>query len=122
PYTPLFRSVYECLQHGIPFITADVGGGPELIHADDRAEVLFPLNPSALCASLQTILERGAAVPRPAFDFAAGNAAWERWHDHLARGGLRELLAACRPPAAAAPEAEPLVSVCIPHFERPAFL
>ena len=35
------NTVYECLEHGIPFIASNVGGVPELIAPEDHARVLF---------------------------------------------------------------------------------
>lgn len=115
--------VYECLSAGIPFMTSNVGGGPELVHADDRRHALFELQPADLALHLRQALLHGAPRARAAYDFAANNGHWRRWHRQLAEGGLEAALGHRRPaPAAAVDEPAPLVSVCIPHHDRPRHL
>jgi hypothetical protein len=82
------NSVYECLEHGIPFIASAVGGVPELV----EPEVLFEPTPGALAAKLRRIIDDGSVPPpaRPAFD---PDASLERWREVI------ELRPASRPPA-----------------------
>jgi glycosyltransferase involved in cell wall biosynthesis len=70
------NAVYECLEHGIPFIASAVGGVPELV----GREVLFEPTPEALAAKLRRIIDAGSVPPpaRPAFD---RDAPLERWRD-----------------------------------------
>src|SRR5207248_8647187 len=35
------NAVYECLEHGIPFISSNAGATPELVAAEDHPRVLF---------------------------------------------------------------------------------
>jgi hypothetical protein len=84
------NAVYECLEHGIPFIASAVGGVPELV----EREVLFDATPAALAAKLRRIIQDGNVPPpaRPAFD---RDVSLERWHEVI------ELRATPRPPALA---------------------
>jgi glycosyltransferase involved in cell wall biosynthesis len=61
--------IYECLEHGIPFLAGNAGGGPELVDAADRARVFVPPTPSRIAAGLQRALRDPTtiAAPRPAF-------------------------------------------------------
>src|SRR5262249_28913448 len=78
--------VYECLEHGIPFIASAVGGVPELV----EPEVLFEPTAAGLEAALRRVLDRGVVPPpaRPAFDTEAS---FERWAEVI------ELRPATRP-------------------------
>jgi hypothetical protein len=66
--------VYECLEHGIPFIASAVGGVPELV----VPEVLFEPTAAGLEGALKRVLDRGVVPPpaRPAFDVDASLARW----------------------------------------------
>jgi O-antigen biosynthesis protein len=71
------NTVYECLEHGIPFIASNVGGIPELVASEDRDRVLFEPTREGVEAALRDVLSRG--VPRPArlaFDTAASFDHW----------------------------------------------
>jgi len=70
--------VYECLEHGIPFIASDVGGVAELIEPEDRPRVLFQPTVEALEAALRHVLADGnvPAPARPAVQTAGAAAEW----------------------------------------------
>lgn len=72
------NAVYECLEHGIPFVASDVGGVPELIAAPDRPGVLFEPTAEGVAAALRGVLSTRVVPvpPRPAF---ARTASAERW-------------------------------------------
>jgi O-antigen biosynthesis protein len=72
------NTVYECLEHGIPFIASDVGGVRELIPSDDRARVLFEPTANGVEAAIRRVLGDGKvpAPARPAFD---GTTSSDRW-------------------------------------------
>jgi glycosyltransferase involved in cell wall biosynthesis len=72
------NTVYECLEHGIPFIASNVGGVPELIASNDRSRVLFEPTSEGLAAALRRVLAEGnvPAPVRPAFDRDAASNAW----------------------------------------------
>ena len=77
-------AVQECLQLGIPFIAANVGGVPELVDAIDRGRVLFEPNPGALADVIRRIVDAGAAPARPVLDLAQNEAEWSRWFSEAA--------------------------------------
>jgi hypothetical protein len=76
------NTVYECLEHGIPFIASNVGGVPELIAPEDHARVLFEPTVEGLTDALQRVLETRAVPPpaQPAFDASISS---ERWAEVL---------------------------------------
>jgi glycosyltransferase involved in cell wall biosynthesis len=59
-------AVAECLERGIPFVAADVGGTPELVAEEDRARVLHPPTSAAFAAALAQALDSGVPPARPA--------------------------------------------------------
>lgn len=96
PYT-----VLECLAAGVPFVTTDVGGIPELVAADDRAAACVAPTAEALAQRLADARREARPVPRPAVTPDAGRDAWLAWH------------AAARANPPVVPPHEPLVSVCV---------
>ncbi|MEJ2237565.1 MAG: glycosyltransferase family 4 protein [Gemmatimonadales bacterium] len=84
PYT-----VLECLGAGVRMICSDVGGVRELIHPDDRAQVLF--NDEELTQKLLEVLDEGASSARPAFDFGWVRETWMRWHESVATSTLESV-------------------------------
>jgi glycosyltransferase involved in cell wall biosynthesis len=73
------NTVYECLEHGIPFIASNVGGVPELIAPDERARVLFEPTHEALAGKLRLALDEGnvPAPVRPAHEPSASSELWD---------------------------------------------
>jgi hypothetical protein len=61
-------AVAECIEHGIPFLAADVGGTPELIADEDRTRVLWAPTPGDFAAALGPALasDNGISPARPA--------------------------------------------------------
>jgi glycosyltransferase involved in cell wall biosynthesis len=59
-------AVAECIEHGIPFVAANVGGTPELVAAEDRSRVLRAPIPEEFAAALQDALAEGVEPARPA--------------------------------------------------------
>ncbi|ELS03137.1 glycosyltransferase [Xenococcus sp. PCC 7305] len=118
-------TLYECLSERIPFICSDRGGTPELVHPEDRGEVVFPIHPRKLAHKLSKILQEGVIIARPSFDFKQNLELWERWHLAIAenpqlrleKAGLLDQVPTNQKLAIA--ERRPLVSVCLAHFNRP---
>lgn len=113
PYT-----VLECLHHRICFMATAVGGIPELLHPDDRGEALFDPNPASLHQGISKILERGAHPARMAQPQDLVQHSWRAW---LEKAGRVE------PPvsaaiAAALAKVQPMITVCLVHYDRPIFL
>jgi glycosyltransferase involved in cell wall biosynthesis len=63
PYT-----VFECLDAGIPLLSAAVGGIPELVHPDDRDRTLVADRVATLEEALASALVKGIRPARLAFD------------------------------------------------------
>jgi glycosyltransferase involved in cell wall biosynthesis len=108
-------ALQECLLAGVPFLATDVGGIPEMIRPEDRADVLFTPRPAALADRLERVLREGLAVKRPAVDERESRRAWVDWHDSLPR---REQLSNVE----ASASVHPKVSVCVTHHNRPHYL
>jgi glycosyltransferase involved in cell wall biosynthesis len=71
-------AVAECIEHGVPFVAADVGGTSELIAQEDRARVLRPPTPDDFAAALADALtgDKAPAPARPARAPDDSLAAW----------------------------------------------
>lgn len=72
------NTVYECLEHGIPFIASDVGGVHELIAPDDRARVLFQPTSDGLEKTIRRVLANGS-MPLPARPAFERGDSFDRW-------------------------------------------
>lgn len=121
-------TVLECIAHGVRFISSSIGGIPELIHPDDRDLVVFPPLVKAFTARLRETLERLEEAPwtpvRPAPETQTAAHHWVAFHRWLVGrpvdAGLGELSSSAL--AVSGDPREPLVSVCITHYERPHLL
>lgn len=106
------NTVLECLGAQVPFLASEAGGIPEMIAEADLAATCFPLHAGCFAARLRRALAEGVRPARHAVEQAENERAWAAWH------GL---------PAVVAPESPaggpaPLVSVCLSHWNRPAYL
>jgi glycosyltransferase involved in cell wall biosynthesis len=109
PYT-----VMECVYHGIPFISSEVGGVAELIDPESRRAVLYPPTPAGLGAHiLRTLAAQDFGPAKSNVDFVENTEAVLQLHRQLEA----EIQSARKRPAEVRPQ--PLVSVNILHFERP---
>jgi glycosyltransferase involved in cell wall biosynthesis len=72
------NAVYECLEHGIPFLASDAGAPTELVAPEDRDRVLFEPTPNGIAEGLRRALTNGDALrpARPAFDSATAVGRW----------------------------------------------
>ncbi|WP_170138513.1 glycosyltransferase [Rhodobium orientis] len=117
-------TVFECIYERIAMITADRGGGPEMILPEDRPHVVFEPIPSVLAALLKRAIDEGAVIARPILDNAENLEIWRRAHLAFGAPDVVERFTS-HVPAATMPEAEegaPLVTVCMAHHNRPALL
>ena len=73
-------TVYEAMQHGIPFLASTGGGIPELIHQDDRATHLFDYNIAAMSNQIRQAVTNGIAAARPSISIAENQARWLTFH------------------------------------------
>jgi glycosyltransferase involved in cell wall biosynthesis len=73
------NAVYECLDHGIPFLASDSGGIAELVAVEDHSRVLFEPTPAGVATALRRVLSSDAPLraARPAFDGSVSLAAWD---------------------------------------------
>jgi glycosyltransferase involved in cell wall biosynthesis len=73
------NTVYECLEHGIPFIASGVGGTHELVAAEDRDRVLFEPTASGVEVALRRALGAADALrsAKAAFDSSQSLEGWE---------------------------------------------
>jgi glycosyltransferase involved in cell wall biosynthesis len=74
------NTVYESLEHGIPFIATNIGGIPELIASEDQARVLVAPTAAGIRAALVRMLasDEVPSAARPSFDAEESAAAWAR--------------------------------------------
>lgn len=117
--------VYECLSNRIPFITSNIGGGPELIAERDCALILFDLRPTILTKRLDDILKNGIKTANSSYEFNQNNQTWLDWHSSLANGQLTKYLDDTRSGnfiSLERRESTPLATICIQHHNRHDFL
>ena len=76
------NTVYECLEHGIPFIASNVGGIPELVSPDDHARVLFEPTAEGVEAALRGVLD-GDGIVHPVRAAFESTTSFERWAEVL---------------------------------------
>lgn len=107
--------VYELLGYRVPFITSTAGGGKELIHETDRDRVLFEVHPHAIHRILLKLVHQPLYTPRPSFDMQCSLEIWDRWHRALPSATTDSTAK----PEARSAASEPLVSICLAHFNRP---
>lgn len=112
PYT-----VLECLARGVAFIASAVGGIPEMLEKGERETHLFAPNPQALAQRISQAFAHGLRPAALAWDSAAVE---ERWWSLLDQARRERSARARCVTAQGAPE--PLVSVCLVHYNRPHLL
>lgn len=74
-------TIYEALEFGLPFLAAEAGGVPELIHPEDRADILFPFDTQALSDRLERALADGVRPARLAQPREERLKRWLDFHD-----------------------------------------
>jgi len=74
------NTIYECLEHRIPFIASNVGGVPELIAPDDRTRALFEPTAEGVAGALRRVLADGN-MPSPTNPAFGRDASLESWRE-----------------------------------------
>ena len=96
------NTVYECLEHAIPFLASNGGGIGELVADEDKARVLLEPTAAGVAAAVGRALSSPDAMrpARPAFDGAESLRLWEE-------------VVALHPAAAERSETHPRVDVLV---------
>ena len=111
------NTVLECIGAGVPLLSTNVGGIPEIVAAADRESVCCEPTPDVLADRIRTVLQQGASSVRPSVSFADAERKWVRWHDSL---GNRAPLgpSASQSMPLRRESVFPQVSVCFAHNVR----
>ena len=112
------NTVLECIGAKVPFVASDAGGIPEIIAPADHEAVCFALRTRAFAAKLRRALLEGMRPAAWAVEPSQTERAWVRWHEELpSQAGLAEASFSVELPGS-----QPLVSVCVSHWNRPHYL
>ena len=112
------NTVLECLGARVPFLTSDIGGIPEMIAPEDFARTCFPLRASPFAEKIKQTLRDGTRPVKPALEPGTTHKAWLDWHAGLKPAGG----AALSTLSIQLSQPQPLVSICMSHFNRPEYL
>ena len=112
------NTVLECLGAKVPFLASDAGGIPEMIAVADLGATCFPVRAKAFADKLRQALLAGVRPAKSAVDAQENERAWVRWHESRPLADPSLLSAA----AVTLPVNQPLVSICMSHWNRPAYL
>jgi GT2 family glycosyltransferase/glycosyltransferase involved in cell wall biosynthesis len=112
------NTVLECLGAQVPFLASTTGGIPEMIAAGGREAILFPLRVGPLAEKLRRAVIDGVRPSHFAVEPEANRRAWLDWHVDAA--GTPAVSSAQTVAEPGRPE--PLVSICLSHFNRPKYL
>lgn len=113
------NTVLECLGGRIPFLASNAGGIPEMIAHDDIPKVCFELRADDFAEKMKKALISGITPSRMAIDIQENEKAWVSWHDQ-GLPGVKEKAGSAK--ISSSSDVNPLVSVCIPHYNRPHLL
>lgn len=112
-------TVLECIAHDIRFLASNIGGISELVHPGDRDRATFAPLVKPFAAKLLETLENLQTKPwtpvRAADETQSAARDWVAFHHWLAEQPVAQ--PSVRPSARLAQN--PLISVCITHYERP---
>jgi hypothetical protein len=116
PYT-----VYECLFSRVPFIASDIPSIASIITPEDRTNVLFEPNAISLAHKLERVLDSGARRAESSLKLEDVETAWMGFYAKAYEMIDTQKASLKAKEGAKAPK-DPLVSVCITHYNRPQFL
>ncbi len=105
--------VLECLALGVSFIASDILAFQEIIDKRDHKEVLFEPTAFAMSERIQLALSKGVKRVRFLVSPKTTSANWGTWHGKI-NINLQKKISVSSP--------QPLVSICVTHRNRPAFL
>ncbi|MGB5085453.1 MAG: glycosyltransferase [Methylocystis silviterrae] len=108
--------VGECFTNSVPFLTTGVGGTPELIDVASREHCLVPPTSLALAKAIERCMTEGLPALRSTL---ASKAIVETWTDYIK--SLEDTSSSALNSASLSAQ-QPLVSVCMTHYERPELL
>ena len=110
--------ISECLRRGIPFLSTETGGIPELVAPEDRARVLVAPRPQALAERIGDVLGKPFAPARAEWAEPQVASQWLTWLEACSTPVVRAVVPA-RPPPANRPAG---VAVIVTHYERPSLV
>ncbi|MDR7926176.1 glycosyltransferase [Acidithiobacillus thiooxidans] len=113
PYT-----VLECLEKQINFCASNVGGIPELIHEEDHAHTLFAPTPASLAHIIENKLQETFSPAKVAQTQVCIAQKWEQLIGSVITQNVDSNFIA----STLDDQPNPLVSICLTHFERPLLL
>ncbi len=105
----------ECLHLGVPVIASSWGGMGEAVAPEDRQRILVEPRAEPLAERILACLGGQSARANPRVSNQAAREAWLRFHEV-------EHSAVSADWSDFVPDSEPLISVCIPHRNRPSVL
>ncbi len=79
-------AVYEAVICGIPFLSSNSGGTPELVKEEYHSDCLCDPHPVPLAEKLSLLLEKGGVVAECSFDNDNNNRVWLDYHRAVASG------------------------------------
>ncbi len=104
----------ECFSIGVPFITTNVGGVTELIDPTSAKSCVVPPMASTLAKAIERVISDGMPALRSSL---TPTRIAQEWRDKFQELDNRIVVATEKQPSA-----QPLVSVCMTHYERPDYL
>jgi glycosyltransferase involved in cell wall biosynthesis len=105
--------VYEALVLNLPFIATDTETVRDLIAESDQSAALVDRSAEALAAGLIKALANGVIRPKPAFTAEHAKNSWRYFYNYAANMYASVSSKVNR---------NPLVSICVVHYNRPALL
>ncbi|KAF2078621.1 hypothetical protein CYY_000121 [Polysphondylium violaceum] len=114
PYT-----LYECLYNQVPFIATSQPSMIPLIDSSDHSRVLFDAKAPQLLRKMTQSIKKGAYVAKPTFTKEKSESSWSKFYSSIV---VQSISAKTEKTLVVTQQQQPLVSVCIVHFNRPLFL
>lgn len=111
--------VTECLLNSIPFISTAVGGTGELINPEDHSFCLAEPTKEGLANSIKSVIKNPPRNnARVAFSQNYLREVWTNFYNWIAQ----EYFAIANKPKAQIYQTQPLVTICVVHYNQPRLL